>query len=108
MLVLLLAAGVFLVIRPSGGARVQVRNPPVEYAEPGHCLVVLGEAGTEPTATITAVRETTDVDLAQAKDWVEGAPCPVAGGLSRASADRLRARLERAGATAWVEDPSVR
>ena len=108
MLVLLLAAGVFLVIRPSGGARVEVRNPPAAYAEPGHCLVVLGEAGEKPTETIKAVRETTDVDLAQAKDWVDGTPCAIAGGLSRASADRLRARLERAGATAWVEDPSVR
>ena len=91
----------------TGGEPVLARRPPAEYAEPGHCLVVLGDAGPRAAETIEAVRETTDVDLAQAKDWVKAAPCAVAGGLSRASADRLRARLEDAGAAAWVEDRSV-
>ena len=106
VVVLGLAAAVFLFTRPSSSA-VATRNPPAELAEPGHCTVVLGEAGPRPIQTIKAVREATDVGLGQAKDWVEGAPCSVAGGLSHASADRLRARLESAGATAWVEDRSV-
>ena len=105
LLVLVLAAGQGRV--GTGAKAVLTREPPAEYAEPGHCLVVLGEAGPRPAETVQAVRETTDVDLAQAKDWVRRTPCPVAGGLSRASADRLRARLAAAGATAWVEDPSV-
>lgn len=108
VLVLVAAAAVFLVTRPSSGGGGAVRNPPAEYAEPGHCVVVLGEAGPRRSEVIAAVRETTDVGAAQAKDWVDDAPCAVAGGLSRASADRLRARLVGAGATAWVEDPSVR
>jgi large subunit ribosomal protein L7/L12 len=84
-----------------------VRNPPAEYAEPGHCTVVLGHAGPRQAETIEVVRETTDVGARQARDWATHAPCAIAGGLSRASADRLRARLEGVGATAWVEDRSV-
>ena len=107
VLLLLVSAGVFLVVRPATGTGSPVRHPPAEYAEPGYCTVVLGQAGPSTAATIEVLRETTDVDARQARDWAGSAPCAVAGGLSRASADRLRARLEGAGATAWVEDPTA-
>ncbi len=108
VLVLVAAAAVVLVTRASAaGGGVTVRNPPPEYAEPGHCTVVLGEAGSRRSETITAVRRATDVGQAQARDWVDDAPCAIAGGLSRASADRIRELLAAAGATAWVEDRSV-
>ena len=82
-------------------------QPPAEYSEPGHFAVVLADAGPRMVDTIKAIRDITDVGLLQAKDWAAGAPCPIAAGLSRASADRARARLERAGATAQVHDGSV-
>ena len=107
LLLLVVSAGVLVVVRPTGGGRPEARNPPAEYSEPGHCVVVLGEAGPRPGETVEALCAATDVGPAQAKDWVGSAPCAVAGGLSRASADRLSARLHQAGATAWVEDHSV-
>ena len=91
----------------TGEERERVRRPPAEYAEPGRHVVVLGHAGPRRIETLKAIREVTHVGLAQAKDWVDAAPCAIAGWLSRDSADRIRARLEEAGATAWVEEGSV-
>jgi large subunit ribosomal protein L7/L12 len=104
LVLLVLAVGVVGWTRRAG-ASAEVRQPPREYAVPGHCTVVLGDPGAKPIETIKAIREVTDVGLAQAKDWIGATPCAIAGALSPESADRMRARLEQAGATAWVEAP---
>ncbi|GAA1926934.1 ribosomal protein L7/L12 [Nocardioides marmoribigeumensis] len=105
IVVLLLAAGLVTLAhaRTSRGTGPQ-RHVPPEYAEPGRCVVVLGSPGPRPAETLATVRETTGVGLRQARDWLAAAPCAIAGGLSRESADRLRERLERTGASAWVRD----
>ncbi len=105
LVALLLVSGLvaLFVARTSRRVGTVERDVPREYAEPGHCVVVLGDAGSRRPETIAAIREVTDVGHAQARDWAEGSPCAIAGGLSRASAERVRQRLEQAGATAWVE-----
>lgn len=101
-LLLLVSLAVLLVARASASGTRERRVPPA-YDEPGRCTVVLGDVGPRRSQTIEAVREVTDVDAAQARDWADATPCAIAGGLSPASAERVRTRLEQAGATAWVE-----
>ena len=106
VLLLGIVVGVVLVARGSSPATApRPRTIPPEYDEPGLCSVVLGDAGPRQAETLTAIRGTTGVDLRQAREWAARTPCAIAGGLSPASAERVRARLEAAGASAWVERP---
>jgi hypothetical protein len=82
-------------------------SPDAGYVEPGTCGVRLESPGRRPIEVVKALREVTSADLATAKAQVDGAPTRVVGGLSAASADRVRSRLEAAGASASVDaDPA--
>jgi hypothetical protein len=78
-------------------------SPDVGYLEPGTCGVRLQSPGRRPIEVVKALREVTSADLATAKALVDGAPTRVVDGLSAASADRVRSRLEAAGASASVD-----
>jgi large subunit ribosomal protein L7/L12 len=60
--------------------------------------VVLAAAGDKKINVIKAVREITGLGLKEAKDLVEGAPKPVKEGVTKADADKLKAKLEAEGA----------
>ena len=61
--------------------------------------VVLTSAGDKKVNVIKAVRAITGLGLKEAKDLVEGAPKPVKEGVSKDEAEKIKAKLEEAGAT---------
>jgi ribosomal protein L7/L12 len=86
------------------------QGPPLEaeYAEGGDFRVELRAPGPRAIEVVKAVREVTGAGLVEAKSKVDTTPSTVVAGLSEASAGRVRARLERAGANATVaEGPSA-
>jgi ribosomal protein L7/L12 len=75
-------------------------------AETGFVDVVLVEAGKKETDVILALREVATkeptmelMDLATAKRLISNPPCVVVPNLSQEAGERVKARLEKAGAT---------
>jgi large subunit ribosomal protein L7/L12 len=60
--------------------------------------VVLTSAGANKIAVIKEVREITGLGLKEAKDLVDGAPKEVKGGIAKAAAEDIKAKLEAIGA----------
>lgn len=60
--------------------------------------VVLEGFGDNKIAVIKAVREITGLGLKEAKELVEGAPCPVQEGVAKDKAEEIKTTLEEAGA----------
>ena len=65
--------------------------------------VELTEAGGKKIAVIKAVREVSQLGLADAKNLVEAAPTPVKEGVSKEEAEELKKKLEEAGATVTLK-----
>ncbi len=61
--------------------------------------VVLTAVGDKKIQVIKAVREVTSLGLKEAKELVDGAPQPVATGITKDEADAMKAKLEESGAT---------
>jgi len=59
---------------------------------------MLTAVGDKKINVIKAVREITGLGLKEAKDLVEAAPKPVKEGVTKADADKLKAKLEAEGA----------
>jgi large subunit ribosomal protein L7/L12 len=73
---------------------------PVE--EQTEFTVVLTAIGDARVNVYKAVREITGLGLKESKDLADSAPKPIREGLPREEADRLKAKLEEAGASAEV------
>jgi large subunit ribosomal protein L7/L12 len=65
--------------------------------------VVLAAAGDNRLQVIKIVREITQLGLKEAKDLVEGAPQPVAQGVTKEEADQIKAKLEETGAKVEIK-----
>ena len=65
--------------------------------------VVLEGFGENKIAVIKAVREITSLGLKEAKELVEGAPCPVQEGVAKDKAEEIKAQLEEAGAAVTLK-----
>ena len=65
--------------------------------------VILTSGGDKKIQVIKEVRSLTSLGLKEAKDLVDGAPKPVLEKVSKADADKAKAALEAAGATAEVK-----
>ena len=65
--------------------------------------VVLKEIGEKKIQVIKAVRGVTTLGLKEAKDLVEKAPGPVKEGVSKEEAEKIKAELEKAGATVEIK-----
>lgn len=65
--------------------------------------VELTSFGANKIAVIKAVREVTDLGLKEAKDLVDGAPSMVKKGADKETADDIKAKLEKAGATVTLK-----
>ena len=65
--------------------------------------VVLTSVGASKINVIKEVRAITGLGLKEAKDLVEGAPKSVKEGVSKDEAEKIKAKLEEAGATVEVK-----
>jgi large subunit ribosomal protein L7/L12 len=65
--------------------------------------VVLEQAGDKKIQVIKAIRELTPLGLKEAKALVDEAPKPVKSGVSKDEAEKVKAKLEEAGATVSVK-----
>ncbi len=61
--------------------------------------VVLTVVGEKKINVIKEVRAVTGLGLKEAKDLVEGTPKPLKEGVSKEEAEKIKAKLEEAGAT---------
>jgi large subunit ribosomal protein L7/L12 len=88
----------------SAAAAVAVAAAPGAAAAPAaeektEFTVVLASIGEKKIEVIKEVRAITGLGLKEAKDLVEGAPKTVKDGGAKAVADKIKATLEKAGAT---------
>jgi large subunit ribosomal protein L7/L12 len=60
--------------------------------------VILSSPGAKKIGVIKVVREVTGLGLKEAKALVDGAPSPVKEGISKDEAEKLKSKLEDAGA----------
>ena len=65
--------------------------------------VILQAAGEQKLQTIKVVRQHTSLGLKEAKALVDGAPKPVAEGVSKEDAGKIKAALEEVGAKVEVK-----
>jgi large subunit ribosomal protein L7/L12 len=84
-------AAVAAVAAPGGAAE--------EVEEQTEFSVELTDAGAKKIAVIKAIREVTQLGLADAKKVVEAAPTMVKEGVSKDEAEDLKKKLEEAGAS---------
>jgi len=65
--------------------------------------VILSSAGDKKIQVIKVVRELTNLGLKEAKDLVDGAPKPIKEGVSKEEAEKIKAKLEEAGAIVEIK-----
>lgn len=82
---------------PSGSEAAALAEEKTEFD------VVLKEVGEQRIKVIRAVREVTSIGLKEAKDLVEGTPSKVKEGISKEEAEKVKAKLEEAGAKAEIQ-----
>jgi large subunit ribosomal protein L7/L12 len=89
-------------IEPAAGGAVMMAGPAGGdeggAAEQTEFTVVLESAGEQKIQVIKAVRELTGLGLKEAKDMVDGAPSNVKENVEKDEADKIKAKLEEAGA----------
>jgi ribosomal protein L7/L12 len=75
----------------------------VTQPEKGQFTAVLQSAGGMKIEVIKEVRFVTGLGLKEAKDLVEGAPKNVIEGVARNEAEKIKATLEKVGATVEIK-----
>ncbi len=65
--------------------------------------VILAAAGSQKIPVIKEVRAITSLGLKEAKDLVEGAPKPLKESVSKEEAEKIKAALEKVGATVEIK-----
>ena len=88
---------------PAAVAAVAAPADAAAVEEQTEFTVELTEIGGKKIAVIKAVREVSQLGLADAKNLVEAAPTPVKEGISKDEADELKKKLEEAGATVTIK-----
>jgi large subunit ribosomal protein L7/L12 len=88
---------------PAAAAGPAAAAPAEAAAEQTEFDVILAEMGANKIQVIKAVRSITGLGLKDAKDLVESAPKAVKEAVSKDDADKFKAELEEAGATAQVK-----
>jgi len=83
---------------PTGAATAQPAETAPEE-EKAEYTVVLNSIGDKKIEVIKAVRELTTLGLKQAKDLVEAAPQTVKESVSKEEAEKIKKKLEAAGAS---------
>jgi large subunit ribosomal protein L7/L12 len=65
--------------------------------------VILASAGGNKIPVVKIVKEVTGLGLVEAKGLVDGAPSPIKEGVSKDTAEEIKAKLEEAGATVEIK-----
>jgi large subunit ribosomal protein L7/L12 len=65
--------------------------------------VIMTSFGSNKIAVIKAVREETGLGLKEAKDLVETSPAVIKEGIPKADAEKIKKKLEEAGATGEIK-----
>ena len=81
----------------AAGAPAQAAEEKTEFD------VFLTAVGDKKIQVIKAVREVTDLGLKEAKDVVEGAPSKVKEGVTKEEAEKVKTKLEEAGAQVQIK-----
>ena len=90
----------------SAAAAVAVAGPAAGAApaeEKTEFDVILASAGGNKIAVIKEVRAITGLGLKDAKDMVDGAPKKVKEAVAKDEAEKIKAQLEKAGATVEIK-----
>ena len=96
-------------IKPAAGGAVMMAGPMAGGApaapaeEKTEFDVILESFGANKINVIKVIRAATGLGLKEAKDLVEGAPSKVKEGISKEDAAKLKAELEKEGATVSVK-----
>jgi large subunit ribosomal protein L7/L12 len=85
---------------PAAGGAASTAAPAEEKTE---FDVILVNPGANKINVIKVVREITGLGLKEAKDLVDGAPKPVKEGVSKEEAEKIKKKLEEAGATVEIK-----
>jgi large subunit ribosomal protein L7/L12 len=91
------AAPVAAAAGPAAGGDVAAAEEQTEFD------VVLTSFGAQKVPVIKTVREITGLGLKEAKDLVEGVPSSVKEGVSKDEAEKIKKKLEEAGASVEVK-----
>ena len=91
------AAPMAFAAAPAAGAA------PAAVEEQTEFDVILASAGDKKVNVIKVVREVTGLGLKESKDLVDGAPKPVKEKVTKEEAEKIKAQLVEAGATADVK-----
>jgi large subunit ribosomal protein L7/L12 len=91
------ASAAAVMAAPAAGGAAEAVEEQTEFN------VILGSFGEKKIAVIKEVRGITGLGLKEAKNLVEGAPCPVKEGVTKDEADEIVKKLEEAGATVEVK-----
>ncbi len=87
-----------------GGGGGAAADAPAAVEEQTEFTVVLKDAGAQKIQVIKAVREVVEgLGLKEAKDLVDGAPATVKEGLTKEDAQKMKEKLEAAGAGVEVK-----
>jgi len=65
--------------------------------------VILMAAGAKKIQAIKVVRQITKLGLKEAKELVDGCPKPIAEGVSKEEAEKIKAQVEESGATVEIK-----
>ena len=85
-------------VAAAGGAA-----PAAAVEEKTEFTVVLAAIGEKKVEVIKAVREITGLGLKEAKDLVESAPATVKDGVSKDDSEKMKKKLEAAGAKVEIK-----
>ena len=91
------AAAAVAVAAPAAGGDAAAAAEQTEFD------VILSSFGDKKVGVIKAVRGITGLGLKEAKEMVEGAPCPVKEGATKEEAEDIKKQLEEAGAVVEVK-----
>ena len=94
------SAPMAMMAAPAGAA---VGAAVAEVEEKTEFDVIIKEIGPNKINVIKGVREVTTLGLKEAKDLVEGAPQAVKEGIPKDDAEKVKAKLEEAGAVVLVQ-----
>lgn len=91
------AAPMMMGAMPAAGAATEAVEEKTSFT------VELTSAGSNKIGVIKAVREVTEIGLKEAKDLVEGAPAVVKEGVKKEDAEKMKEKLQAAGATVTLK-----
>jgi len=86
------SAGVVMAAPAAGGGAAEAAEEKTEFD-----VILDGFDAAAKIKVLKAVREATGLGLGEAKALVEGAPCPIKEGISKADAEGIKKAVEEAG-----------